>query len=530
MSSGSVFKKCGCREPVLGVDGAQVVDAAGKPKWRRVGAGCPKLRRGEGWNPRHGTWYFQFEHADAVGGRTVVGWGALTSRTDAERCLDQVRVLLRLADELGADPQEIAKIRARIAERIKADHKAGAGVPDLESMRRAVLTGQPIVDRLTVGQWLTEWLAGKGDLAPGSRRDYAGHVRNYLISYLGQIPLDRLRVGHVTAMVEAIAEQSAAAEASNAEHRRLEDAKNAAWHRQDLQMWEQLRDELDAAAPYRPQCSAATRARIRATLRSALSAAQAQQLITINVAALAELPSGKAPKALEWTPVRVARWRATGERPSPVMVWTPEQTRVFLVRANRHELAAVFWLLAFTGLRRGEAVGLRWDDIDLQAGFLTVSRQVVQIGWATATTAPKSQASQRQVGTAAPLVGKLAEHRKRQEAARAAAGQRWIDTGLVFTRPEGAGIHPDVVSRQFKQLVREAGLPPIRLHDLRHGAASIALHSGVDLKVVSDMLGHSSTTVTADIYTSVFTSLKHQAADAIGRALTRPLEPATTAA
>jgi integrase len=109
------------------------------------------------------------------------------------------------------------------------------------------------------------------------------------------------------------------------------------------------------------------------------------------VAGLAELPSGEAPKALVWTDARVARWRSTGERPSPVMVWTPEQTKVFLARASRHEMAAVFWLLAFTGLRRGEAVGLRWEDIDLAAGFLTVSRQVVQIGWATAVTAPKSE-------------------------------------------------------------------------------------------------------------------------------------------
>ncbi|WP_370348561.1 tyrosine-type recombinase/integrase [Catenulispora sp. EB89] len=74
-------------------------------------------------------------------------------------------------------------------------------------------------------------------------------------------------------------------------------------------------------------------------------------------------------------------------------------------------------------------------------------------------------------------------------------------------------------------MVRETQIPPIRLHDLRQGAASVALHSGVDLKVMSEVLGHSSTRVTADIYTSVFTSLKHQAADAIGRALTRGLEP-----
>ena len=130
---------------------------------------------------------------------------------------------------------------------------------------------------------------------------------------------------------------------------------------------------------------------------TALTAARAQQLITVNVAALAELESGKRPKALVWTPERVARWHQTGEVPSPVMVWTAEQTGAFLQRAAGHECFALFHLIAFTGLRRGEAVGLRWVDVDLDANTLHVAQQIVQIDWETFITPPKSEAGERDV-------------------------------------------------------------------------------------------------------------------------------------
>jgi hypothetical protein len=255
--SGSVFKRCGCRESVLGADGAQVVDAAGKPVRRRVGAGCPKLRRGEGWNPRHGAWYFQYDHANTPGERVVVSLRA-DGRDDADRQLAAVQQLIRIAEGLGEDAAAVAALRSQIAARIRADHKAGMGLPEFEAMRRTVQTGQPIVERLTVGQWLTEWLAGKRDLAAGTRRVYAAQLENHLIPHLGRIPLDRLRVSHVTAMMAAIEQQTAVDEAANAVRRGLQAAKKAAWRRGDMDAWAELRDRLDAAAPYRAPCHAAT--------------------------------------------------------------------------------------------------------------------------------------------------------------------------------------------------------------------------------------------------------------------------------
>ncbi|MEY9860083.1 integrase [Catenulispora sp. GAS73] len=496
-----------------------MVDAAGKPVVRRLGVKCPKLCRGAGWNPRHGTWYFQYDHADAAGARVVVSFGSLATRVEAEDQLAAVQRLLGIADELGDDPRAVAELRVQIAARVRADHKAGLGLPEFEAMRRAVLTGAPVTEHLTVGQWLTERLAGKTALSVSTRRMYASQVRTYLIPHLGRIPLDRLRVAHVTAMFDAIAQEAAAAEANNVARREADAARKAAWASGDRAAWRQAKDRLAALPAFRLPCHAATRFRLRSALRSALSAACAQQLVTINVAALAEIGSGRSPKGLVWTPERVAYWQATGNKPSPVMVWTAEQTCQFLDRAARHEWYALYLLVACTGLRRGEACGLRWIDVDLDARMISPTKQRVQNGWEVLETDLKSDASERDVGLADQVAEALRAQRDWQQDARERARSAWVETGLVFTTADGEGLHPAKVTAQFKQLAREAGLPPVRLHDLRHGAASLALAAGVDLKVVSDMLGHSGTAITRDIYTSVYDELKHAAAAAIAAAI-----------
>ena len=100
-------------------------------------------------------------------------------------------------------------------------------------------------------------------------------------------------------------------------------------------------------------------------------------------------------------------------------------------------------------------------------------------------------------------------------------GAAWVETGLVFTREDGSALHPEFVTRHFERLAREAGLPPIRLHDLRHGAATLALAGGADLKTVSEMLGHSTITITADTYASVLPEVAHRAAEAAARLVPR---------
>jgi integrase len=177
-------------------------------------------------------------------------------------------------------------------------------------------------------------------------------------------------------------------------------------------------------------------------------------------------------------------------------------------------------LVAFRGLRRGEGVGLPWTDVDLKGKVITISQQIVQQGWETETSRPKSDAGEREVALDTGTVTAFRAHRRQQLAERAEWGELWIDTGLVFTMPNGEPLHPADVTGQFHRLAREAGLPPIRLHDLRHGAATLALAAGIDRKVVQEMLGHSSEALTADTYTSVLPELQREAADAIAALLT----------
>jgi integrase len=224
---------------------------------------------------------------------------------------------------------------------------------------------------------------------------------------------------------------------------------------------------------------------------------------------------------LVWTAERVEQWQQTGEKPSSVMVWTPEQTGGFLDHVHEDPLSALYHLVAFRGLRRGEACGLRWTDVDLKANTVTVATQLVQDGWEIAENAPKTASGARVVALDAETVKVLRSHRARQSARRLELGEVWIDSGRVFTGDDGAWLHPGKLSEAFERLVKSSGLPPIRLHDLRHGAATLALAGGADMKVVQEMLGHSSITITSDIYTSVLPQVARDAAEAAARLVPR---------
>lgn len=315
---------------------------------------------------------------------------------------------------------------------------------------------------VTVGQWLDVWLATRMALRPSTRRLYRQLIRDYLQPRVGGLALSELRVGKVQAAFTALVRAS--------------------------------------ATRSRP-LSATTLQRIREVLRAALNGAIRRGLITHNPARWVELPPARRPRAVVWTQARVELWRRTGERP-PVAVWTAEQAAVFLEHVRDHRLYALFHVAALLGLRRGEAVGLRWCDVDVGTRTLSVVRQLVERD-GRGVCLPKTDASCRMValdrGTTALLRGL---------ARRDPAGD-W-----VFSHDRGLPWSPSYVSRTFRTLVEEAGLPPIRFHDLRHGAATLSLAAGNELRVVQALLGHSSIVLTADTYTSVLPSLAQEAADA----------------
>ncbi len=400
-------------------------------------------------------------------------------------------------------------------------------LPDPGRVRKAVGGGHdPAVRPPTTGEWLEEWLAAKKNLRPGTVRSYASHIRLYYQLHIGSISIDRLRVTDVASVFEAIEELNEA----------ITEARTSG------------DPSLRVGVKSRRLVGPATQQRIRATLRSAITTFMKQHpgLILANVASLIELPSGDRPKPLVWTDERVGAWqkdfearladaraRANGRRVSPldiwvstprpsrVMVWTPAQTQVFLARAARHRLYAMWRLIASRGLRRGEGCGLRRTDTDLRAAVTSIRWQITQLGWETAQGAPKSDAGERQVALDADTVAGIRAHRQRQQKEKEEAGDAWTDSGFEFTNPDGTPLHPAAVTDAFEQIAYLAGLPPIRLHDLRHGAATLLLAAGHDMKVVQETLGLSSITIAADTYTSVLPQLARRSAEDVA-ALIRP--------
>ncbi len=195
--------------------------------------------------------------------------------------------------------------------------------------------------------------------------------------------------------------------------------------------------------------------------------------------------------------------------------WKPEQLSAFLNSTVAERYHSIFVVLATTGMRRGEVVGLRWSNLDLDRGVLSVIHTVTTVNGAMLESTVKTTKSRRQVSLDAVTVLVLRAHRAKQNAQRLLLGPAWVDHDLVFCEPAGSPLHPDKLTVRFRQLVRASTVPVIRLHDLRHTHATLALRAGVHPKVVSERFGHATTGITLDIYSHVAPELDHQAAEEV---------------
>lgn len=471
----SVFKRCGCRDP----------------RTRKLlGNSCPKLRRANrSWNPDHGLWAYQIElPPTAEGRRRQLRRAGLPHHTAATNEADHARQLLGLA---GRDRQARTQIADLLQTRVRAD----LPLPDREEVQSRLHAGNPLVGVPTVAEWLPDWLRNL-KVDDNTKRGYESHMRVHLVPYLGDVVLDKLRPHHVEDLIGQI-------EARNAQ---IVAAKSSA--------------DADARASVRGMrpTGPATIARIRSTLRKAFNDALAKGVINgvANPASLVKTPHPRV-KPLIWEPERIERWKATGQVPGPVMVWTDDLLAAFLDFAAEYapDLHPLFHFMAYRGPRRGEACGLLDAEVRLAKREVGIVNQIAAHGQTPRQKPPKSQAGNRDVILDADTAAVLTAYKARRAAWRLAAGTDWPDTGLFFVRPDGRAWHPNSVSQRFRRLIARAGLPPIRLHDLRHGAATIALDAGVDVKVVSEQLGHSTTTLTRDTYQSVVKRLHHEAAGAV---------------
>jgi integrase len=321
----------------------------------------------------------------------------------------------------------------------------------------------------TVAVYLDEWLRQRiaGGLRVTTARSYRQHIDDYLTPALGRYRLRDLRPGHVNTWLTRFAAQP------------------------------------DAPGP-------STRRRVHATLRSALSSALRLQLVAVNAAANVDLPAASRPK---------------------VRPWEAEELGAFLDFVAADPLGPLYELVAATGMRRGEAAALRWEALDLDAASLTVRLQLVQInlpadrhplcpfcasvhrGLMFGPVKTRS-GEERRVDLDSHTVGALLAHRLRQDADAAQWGEAYVDHGLVFAREDGNPLALDAVTKRFRALEVAAGLRPVRLHDLRHGAASLRLATGTDIAIVSKTLGHSSIAITSDTYSHLLAGVGRKAAEA----------------
>ncbi len=198
-----------------------------------------------------------------------------------------------------------------------------------------------------------------------------------------------------------------------------------------------------------------------------------------------------------------------------MVTWTANQLETFLDGVQGDKLGAAYHLLASTGMRRGEALGLRWSDADLDAGRAAIRQTVIAVNHVPTFGTPKTAKGRRTLSLDDNTVTVLREHRKRQLAERLLMGAGWTDHGLVFCRVDGGLLHPERFTRSFSDRVRQLGLPKIRLHDLRHGWATMALSAGVHPKVVQERLGHANIGITLDTYSHVTEGLHDDAAERV---------------
>ncbi len=231
---------------------------------------------------------------------------------------------------------------------------------------------------------------------------------------------------------------------------------------------------------------------IRGTLRAALNHAVKCGLLDRNPAAVVAIP-------------RV--------EPFEIRPFTPAEARIFLNSIKGNRLEALYSVALTMGLRQGEALGLRWRDVDLELGYLRVTKQLQRLNGRTELVEPKTARSRRQIAMPKSIADALKDHCSRQEDERRSAGDRWTNLDLVFPTPLGRPLDATAISKDFHHLLDRAGLPQRRFHDLRHSCATLLLVQGVSPRVVMDVLGHSQIAMTMNTYSHVIPELRRTAAD-----------------
>jgi integrase len=320
--------------------------------------------------------------------------------------------------------------------------------------------------RLNFGEYVTSrWLpAIEGELRPSTFASYSRNLRLHVLPEVGRVSLQSLDAGTLTALYQRLARDG-------------------------------RKDHVHGTG-----LSATTVRYIHTIVRSALQTAVEWDLLIRNPADRTKPP----------------RPRAQADRHKKINTWPREVLAAFLTATTGTRLHPLWLLLATTGLRRGEALGLTWRAVDLSAGRLSVIRSLVDVEYGRPVWSdPKTSRGRRSVALDPATLAALKTLRAEQLQERLLVGADYAEHDLVFARAEGGPRHPDRTAAAFRETVARLGLPAIRLHDLRHTWATLALEAGVHPKVVQERLGHANVSITLDLYSHVAPAMATDAASKV---------------
>ena len=355
---------------------------------------------------------------------------------------------------VGRDPKTGKQIFKNVLGKTQSEVKAKLEKAIQESRGLDIVKAQSF----TVGQWLDVWFEyyAKVKVRPSSHKTYQGYIKNHIKPRIGNIPLTKLATLDLQVMYQELLTKGRV-------------------------------DRIESQ--HQPKgLSAKTVRNLNQIISSAMKLAIQQKLISSNSADGCALPK------IEHKEMKTL---------------SSDQLAAFLNEAKRSGTFELYYIDLATGLRRGELLGLKWQDIDLDNGVIHVRRQVGRINGKVQEAPLKTKNAYRNISIGADAVSILRE-KKKQDGGRSA---------YVFPSPTGGPMSPDSVLHMLHRVLERAGLPELRFHDLRHTFATLALQNGVDIKTVSGMLGHFSAGFTLDTYAHVTMAAQKQAANTMGNVL-----------
>jgi integrase len=345
-------------------------------------------------------------------------------------------------------------------------------------------------ERQKLGEFLQVWLkdVAKQNVRSSTLASYSWIIREHLVPGMGRLPLSKITAQQIQRFLN---ERLNSVRCPHCETR---------WASEEFRshLSSQHPEKADADLRMPRPLAPRTVQHIHATLRVALQCAVRWGVVARNVATLVDAPRVPHP---EMQPLN------------------PDQARNFLEAMRGDRLEALYSVAMAIGLRQGEALGLRWNDIDLEAGTLTVSHALQRIGGKLQLVETKRQRSRRTITLPKVCVSALHVHRAHQEGERAAAGSKWQQTDFVFTTTVGTPLDGPTVTHRFQKALKLAGLQHMRFHDLRHTCATLLLAQGVHPRIVMEILGHSQISVTMNTYSHVIPVMQREVADRMNEIL-----------